>query len=91
MQTDGSDVERDGDERDQDALDQARLRATLNRYLAARSAARRSPDADPAAMVAARLDLVRLLQTAGWEPPPSVQAALLADAHAQQASGRRSA
>ena len=68
-------------------LDQARLRASLNRYLLARGEQRRTGTA-AAEVRAARRDLVALMQDAGWEPPPAVLD-LLADEDGR--SHRRSA
>lgn len=68
------------------------VRDALNRYLAARTAARPAgrPGAE-AELLAARLALAALLRDAGWRPAPSVQAALDADAVRLHDAGRRSA
>lgn len=56
---------------------QLRLRTALNRYLAARSAARSRADTSTEhELRRAKLGLVQLLAEAGWEPPPTLRAAL---------------
>ena len=67
------------------SVDQLRLRAALNRYLMARTA----PDSTE--LHAARLELVEILESAGWEPPPAVRRALVADEQALHRGGRRTA
>lgn len=67
------------------SVDQLRLRAALNRYLLARTAT------DSAERHAARLDLVQVLEDAGWEPPTTVRSALLSDDRALDQVGRRTA
>jgi hypothetical protein len=68
-----------------DDADQLRLRAALNRYLRARGASR-TGSAAGAELHAARLDLVQLLQDAGWEPPASLRDALREDAPHRQSA-----
>lgn len=68
-------------------LDQARLRAALNRYLLARSEQCRTGAAADEVR-AARRALVGLMQDAGWEPPPAVLGLLTDD---EDRSHRRSA
>ena len=66
--------------------DQAALREALNRYLLARGRRR-----DPGELAAARLALVDLLRSAGWEPPPALRATLAADVRTLHGQDRRTA